>query len=99
MYRPGSGLSPRRVLWLVEHLPEGAAFYASRQGGTQFRGWTPQTYLLAGVVNLLNAANRQRAGKRTREPLVRPPGKQVARKVRTVAQIAAARRMRIEPNN
>lgn len=62
------------------------------QGGSQFRGWTHSVYLLAAVVNLLNAANRQRAGKTTKSPLVKPPSsKPPARRV-SVAQIAARQR-------
>ena len=77
---------------LAEQLPPESAFRASLQGGPDFRAWTPTSYLLAGVVNLLNAANRQRAGKKTREALVKPPTqKPKARRV-TVAEIAARQR-------
>jgi hypothetical protein len=44
--------------------------------------------VLAGIANLLNAANRQRAGKRTREPLIKPPTAQRRPKVLSVAEIA-----------
>jgi hypothetical protein len=80
-------LSPRRVLWLVGQLPADSAFAASSRGGAEFRSWTPTLYLLAAVVNLLNAANRQRAGKRSNQPLVKPPTAQRAPRVLTVAEI------------
>lgn len=61
--------------------------------------WTPQAHLLAAAVNLLNAANRQRAGKRTTSPLVAPPKKRNVRRI-SVAQIAAKQReRRAELNN
>lgn len=82
-------MSPRYVLWLVGQLPPESAFRASQQGGPEFRAWTPTSYLLAGVVNLLNAANRQRAGKKTRDPLVRPPAQRPRARVVSVAEIAA----------
>lgn len=85
-------MSPRYVLWLAGQLPPESAFRASQQGGAEFRAWTPTSYLLAGVVNLLNAANRQRAGKKTREPLVKPPSRRVKARRVTVAEIAARQR-------
>lgn len=63
------------------------------QGGGEFRGWDHQTYLLAGVVNLLNAANRQRAGKKAK-PIVKPPTRKTKTRTVTVAEIAAAREAR-----
>jgi hypothetical protein len=84
-------VTPRYVLWLVGHLPASSAFGASVRGGPEFRPWTPELHLLAGVANLLAAANRQRAGKRGGKPVVQPPTakKQRATRVLTVAQIAA----------
>lgn len=69
---------------LVGHLPEDSALSTSMRGGRELRPWSTQTYLLAGVVNLLNAANRQRAGQRTRKPLIEPPTPS-KRKRRTVS--------------
>lgn len=90
-------MTPRYVLWLAGQLSPESAFRASHQGGPEFRPWTSTTYLLAGVVNLLHAANRQRAGKKTRDPLVRgPSAKPKARRV-SVAEIAA-RQKALEPN-
>ncbi len=92
LWRPDTRVSPRYVLWLVGQLPPESAFRASQQGGPEFRSWTPTGYLLAGVVNLLNAANRQRAGKRTREPLVKPPSSRPAVRTVSVAEIATRQR-------
>lgn len=75
VFHDGSELSPRLALWLVEHLPEDSATIAAMKGGPQFRAWTQSMYLQAAQVNLLFAANRQRGGKSTRIPLVKPPKK------------------------
>lgn len=97
LWRPGTAVTPRYVLWLVGQLSPESAFRASHQGGPEFRSWTSTTYLLAGVVNLLHAANRQRAGKKTRDPLVRgPAAKPKVRRV-SVAEIAA-RQKQVEAN-
>jgi hypothetical protein len=79
------------VLWLVGQLPPDSAFGASVRGGAEFRPWTPQLHLLAGIANILAAANRQRAGKRGGKPVVTPPAakKHTPTRVLTVAQIAA----------
>lgn len=66
-------LTPRAVLWLVEHLPEDSATLAAIRGGPQFRAWTSPMYIQALQANLLFAANRQRAGKATRTPMIKPP--------------------------
>jgi hypothetical protein len=58
------------------------------RGGQEFRPWTPETYLLAAGVNLLAAANRQRAGKRGNKPVVTPPQAQRKPRVLTVAELA-----------
>jgi hypothetical protein len=81
-------ISPRRILWLVGQLPPDSAFGASVRGGHEYRAWTPELHLLAGIANLLNAANRQRAGKKTREPLVKPPTAKRRPRVLSVAEIA-----------
>lgn len=73
-----SGLTPRVVLWLVEHLPEDSATMAAVRGGPEFRAWTQSMYVAAAQTNLLYAANRQRAGKATRTGIIKPPvGKKV----------------------
>jgi hypothetical protein len=66
-------LTPRYVLWLVEHLPQDSSTIASMKGGLAHRQWTAETYMLASLVNLTFSANRQRAGKPTRKAPVQPP--------------------------
>lgn len=86
-------LSPRRALWLVGQLPPGSAFAASVRGGDEHRPWTPELYLLAGIANLLAAANRQRAGKRGNKPIVTPPETRKRKPtVLTVAEIQRRQR-------
>lgn len=76
---------------LAGQMPEQSAFAAAHRGGSEFRPWTSQTYLLAAVTNLLYAANMQRGGKRVRKPMVSPPdSKKKTRKV-TIAQLLAAK--------
>ena len=53
------------------------------------RPWTTDTYLLAGAVNMLYAANRQRANQKTKKPLIEPPRAQKPKRKVTVAQLAA----------
>lgn len=91
LWWPLSGITPRFVLWLVGQLPPESAFGASVRGGTEFRAWTPQLYLMAAIANLLNAANRQRAGKRSSSPLIKPPTSQ-RRQVRTLSVAEISRR-------
>lgn len=65
------------------------------RGGAEFRPWTPELHLLAGIANILAAANRQRAGKRGGKPVVTPPAakkRAAPARVLTVAQIAARQR-------
>lgn len=71
--RPGSGLTPRYVLWLAGQLPDGSAYTASLRGGAKHQPWTLENHLLAATVNLLFVANRQRARKPTRKMPVVPP--------------------------
>ena len=95
LWRPESGLTPRYVLSLVEHLPEDSATLAEVRGGPQMRPWTLNNQLAGAAVNLLYAANRQRAGKPTRSLLVKPPkprrvtGPRPGVRVANVAAIAA----------
>lgn len=89
LWRSGSDLTPRAVLWLVEHLPQDSATNASIRGGPHHRAWTTDTYLLAAAVNTLAAANRQRAGKAMRKAPVQPP------KPKTQKRPAGARVVRI----
>lgn len=85
------------MLFLVGQLPQSSAFAASVRGGSEFRPWDAQLYLLAAIVNLLNAANRQRAGKRGSKPVVEPPKAGRSRKPRVLSVAEIARRQR--PNN
>jgi hypothetical protein len=50
-------LSPRYVLALILQLPTNGAFYASRRGGLQFRGWDADRYALVALVNAQRANN------------------------------------------
>jgi len=78
------------VLWLVGQLPQSSAFAASLRGGAEFRPWTTEVYVLAAIANLLQAANRQRAGKRSAQPIIKPPKpqqKQQPKRVLTVQEI------------
>jgi hypothetical protein len=71
---------------LIAHLHDGSAYMAANRGGPDHRPWTATVHLLAALVNLTYAANRQRGGKPTRKPLVSPPTKQRPKQV-TVAQL------------
>lgn len=44
-------LAPRRVLDLVEHLPDDSALAARLRGGSEHRPWDLKTYLLAALVD------------------------------------------------
>lgn len=98
MWRDELRVTPRYVLWIVGQLGPESAFRASQRGGGEFRAWTPTSYLLAGVVNLLNAANRQRAGKKTREPLVKPPSSKPPPRRVSVAEIQARQQAMADSN-
>jgi hypothetical protein len=81
VYRPGGGksrLTPRRVLALVEHPREGGPLWAAkaaepapagaRPAEMTWLGWTFDRHLMAAVVDLLQAANYQRAGGKGTKP-------------------------------
>jgi hypothetical protein len=87
LWREDTTLTPRYVLWLVEHLPPESATIASMKGGPEHRPWTIETFLLAQAVNLLAGANHQRAGKRMRKPPIVPP-----RPKTTASSVAAKKR-------
>lgn len=93
--REDGPLTPRYVLWLVEHLPESSATIAKAKGGPKHRPWTSEAHLLALVANLLFVANRQRAGKPARKPLITPPNPKVNKSRGRVVRVADvnARRM------
>lgn len=85
------------MLWLIEHMPVDSALAAAAQGGSQFRGWRIDTYLLATIADLLQNANYQRGGaKGTKpKPISRPADSKKARGPgRTLASMAPRRRRR-----
>lgn len=62
------------MLWLISQLPEGSAYQASLKGGGEHRGWTMDRVLLAGIFNVLTAANYQRGNGKGRKPkMIDPP--------------------------
>ena len=75
------------MLGLAGQFPLNSALRAAQRGGPEWRPWDPQLHLLAAIANLLNAANRQRAGKRTNSPIVSPPKKLKPVRRMTVAEI------------
>ena len=85
------------MLWLVGQLPPDSAYIASMRGGPEFRAWTPVMHMLAAIANLLFAANRQRAGKKTRDPLIAPPTQKKQPRRVSVAE-SAARQRALEAN-
>lgn len=98
LWRHGTDVSPRLVLMLAGQLPPESAFHASLRGGPEHRPWTTTGHLLAGVVNLLYAANKQRAGKRVGSLPVRPPaGKKAKPRGRVVSVAEIAARQALEP--
>lgn len=84
------------MLLLAGQLPQSSAFAASARGGPEFRPWTSELYVLAAIANLLQAANRQRAGKRGSKPVVEPPKANRTRKPRvlTVSEIQRRQQQR-----
>ena len=76
------------MFMLVGQLPDTSAFAASARGGPEFRAWSVSNSLLAANVNLLHAANSQRAGKKFK-PLIKPPQKRAPKRVLRVADIMA----------
>lgn len=94
LWQPGGRLSPRRVLWLIEHLPEDSATVAAIKGGPEHRPWITLAHLLATVADAIQlgtwATITAHARKRPKPPtpLPRPTTRQAGRVV-TVAEIAA----------
>jgi len=80
-------ISPRYVLWLVEWLPDSSAYFASKQGGPQHRGWNVDRHAAVTTVELLATGNYQRAGGKgpKPKPLKRPSSRR--RRVVTVAEL------------
>lgn len=57
LFRKKAPLSPIFVLALIVNLPKEGAFYASRRGGQQYRGWTEDRYALADLIDSVRAGN------------------------------------------
>ncbi|HEY9417885.1 MAG TPA: hypothetical protein VIQ30_24260 [Pseudonocardia sp.] len=98
LWREGRDLTPRYALWLVGQLPEGSAFFASLQGGPRYRAWTLQNHLAAATVNLLYAANHQRANKKMKKPPIVAPKPTIAARARRgrvmrIANLPSARKV------
>lgn len=93
LWREGSGLTARRVLVLVEHLPIDSATKAAVRGGPEHRAWSVDTYLLASAADLLAGANYQRGGGKGSKPkpVTRPGAKRQTRTV-TVGELMARQR-------
>ncbi|TCO56911.1 D site-binding protein [Actinocrispum wychmicini] len=51
----GSGLTARRALALVRQLPPESATAAMLRGGPEFRGWGPDRYLTALLIDAVQA--------------------------------------------
>lgn len=89
-------LSPRRMLWLIEHLPEDSATVAALRGGPEHRAWTTCAHLLATIADAVQlgtwatvAANAKRRPPAPK-PLPRPDSRPArAARVVTVAQVSA----------
>lgn len=85
------------MLGLAGQFPLNSALRAAQRGGPEWRPWDPQLHVLAAIANLLNAANRQRAGKRTNSPIVAPPKK--AKPVQRVSVAEIMRRQQARTTN
>lgn len=93
--------TPRYLLSLIIHLPADGAFYASRQGGQEFRGWDTDRYALVALVNAQRAGNHiqlminrdpKRAAPKPPEPFPTPgsENKSKAPKPGSFAAVAAS---------
>lgn len=87
LFRDGRELTPRYVLILHGQLPDTSASYAAQRGGPEYRPWTATAHLLATLVNLTYAGNRQRGGKPTKKPLIEPPNPKKKPSKVTVAEL------------
>jgi hypothetical protein len=67
--------SPRYVLNLILNLPKTGAFYASRRGGQQYRGWDEDRYALADIYDAVQAGNHilMMANRDPNKPKPKPP--------------------------
>lgn len=65
-------LAPRRVVDLVEQLPDDSALAASVRGGIQYRAWDVQTHLLAALVDGVHLAAWVTAQANSKQRIARP---------------------------
>jgi len=65
-------LAPRRVVDLVEHLPDDSALAASVRGGPAHRAWDVQTHLLAALVDGVHLAAWVTAQANSKQRITRP---------------------------
>ncbi len=70
MFRPGSGLTWRRLRALITGLPADSALARSMAGADH--AWTLETQLLAAVHDRLAEANWQRGNQGSKTPTRRP---------------------------
>ena len=78
MFRWDTGVTPSRVLRLLEHLPEGGAFWAAKAAATpdsgdrtrpmSWRGWTLDRFYLADIRDGIAGGNWQRGGGKGSRP-------------------------------
>lgn len=81
-------LSPAKVMRLLGQLDERSALFASLAGNPEFRGWTPETRILADVWDLLARVN---TGEKRKPPSYpRPTNKPKHVKKLTVADLPGA---------
>lgn len=75
LFSESEPLSPRFVLCLVLNLPTDSAFYASRMGGREYRGWDASRYALVGLYNAQNINNHILAtvNRDPKRPKPKPP--------------------------
>jgi hypothetical protein len=88
-------LDPRRILWLVEHMPSDSAVHAALHGNQAVREWRMTEVLLAGIFNRLAmvaiaaAQPHTRRRLKTPDPLVPPIGRRKQRVVRVIDKLPA----------
>ena len=75
LFSDSAPLSPRYLLCLVLNLPTDSAFYASRLGGPQYRGWDAGRYALVGLLNAQNVNNHilSMVNRDPKKPKPKPP--------------------------
>lgn len=96
---PGSGLTARRALALIRQLPPESATVAELRGGPEFRGWGPDRYLTARLIEAVEghfhafvSANSKKKPKAP-ERVDRPDFRAQQRKNGNTFRAMAARRL------